>query len=88
MDAINNSSPMLREVFERAVVRNGLDAIPVLQARFREWDTFPQKQSLVQILRQIGHPAGQSILEELAQDDDPRITRAAKEALNTIPTGV
>jgi HEAT repeat protein len=88
MDAINNPSPMLREVFERAVVRNGLEAIPVLQARFREWDTFPQKQSLVHILRQIGHPAGWSILEELAQDDDARIARAAKEALNTIPTGM
>lgn len=88
MEALNNPSPMLREVLERAVAENQLAAVPKLQRHFHEWTAFPQKQSLVRILRQIGHPACRSMLEELAQDDDERISREANEALDAIPTGV
>ncbi len=87
MESLNDLSPVLREVFETAVVANGLHAIPILQARFHEWDTFPQKRSLVRILRQIGHPAGHPILEELAKDNDERIASEARNALDTIPEG-
>lgn len=88
MEALNNPSPILREIFERAIAENQLTAIPVLRKHFHEWGTFPQKQSLIRILRQIGHPACRPMLEELAQDDDERISRAANEALDAIPTGV
>jgi HEAT repeat protein len=88
MEVLNNPSPVLREIFERAIAENHLAAIPMLQRHFHEWGTFPQKQSLIRILRQIGHPACRPMLEELAQDDDERIAREANEALDAIPTGV
>jgi HEAT repeat protein len=88
MEVLNNPSPVLREIFERAVAENHLAAIPTLQRHFHEWGTFPQKQSLIRILRQIGHPACRPMLEELAQDNDERIAREANEALDAIPTGV
>jgi HEAT repeat protein len=88
MEVLNNPSPVLREIFERAIAENHLAAIPMLQRHFHEWGTFPQKQSLIRILRQIGHPACRPMLEELAQDNDERIAREANEALDAIPTGV
>ncbi|BCW96469.1 MAG: HEAT repeat domain-containing protein [Fimbriimonadales bacterium] len=87
MDAVRDCDSAVRAALEDAVAASGVAAIPVIQRHFAEWQTFAQRQSLTRILRQIGHPAACSLLEQLANDSDERIAGAAQEAYQHICSG-
>lgn len=88
MDELRQADAAVQEILEAAIVANGVAAIPILQRHSNEWHAFGQRKAIVSILKQIGHPAGRPLLEELAQDSDPRIAEAAREAIKHIETGV
>ncbi len=88
MEELRQADTAVLEILEVAIVANGVAAIPILQQHRSEWQAFGQRKAIVSILKQIGHPAGRPLLEELAQDSDPRIAEAAREAIKHIETGV
>ncbi|MFN3690891.1 MAG: HEAT repeat domain-containing protein, partial [Fimbriimonadales bacterium] len=68
MDELRQPDAATQEILEAAIVANGVAAIPILQRHSSEWQAFGQRKAIVSILKQIGHPAGLRLLEELAQD--------------------
>jgi len=88
MEELRQADTAVQEILEAAVVANGVAAIPVLQEHYEKWQAFGQRMATVRILRQIGHPAGRTLLEQLAGDSDHRIAEEARNALKQIDTGV
>lgn len=87
MEALRNPHAVMQDILPAAIAANGVAVIPLLQQHFEEWKAFGQRLAMVNVLRQVGHPAGLSLLEELANDPDPRIAERAQEAKNHIESG-
>ncbi|GIV05853.1 MAG: hypothetical protein KatS3mg016_1428 [Fimbriimonadales bacterium] len=87
MEALRNPHAVVRDILTDAIAANGVAVIPLLQQHFERWEAFGQRLAMVNVLRQIGHPAGLSLLEKLVGDSDPRIAEKAQEAKSDIESG-